>query len=64
MELANTVVTLSEITNSNGTLCSEILPTFVAYDDLDVRIYVATYVFVLLYIRTYYVYIHATYGRS
>ena len=52
MELANAVVATSEITNSDGTLCSEILPTFVAYDGFDVRIYLHMHL-ALLHIHMY-----------
>lgn len=36
MELADAIVATSEITNSNGTFCSELLSIFAANDDFDV----------------------------
>ena len=37
MQVASAIVATSGTTNSNGTLCTEILPTLVTYDNFDVR---------------------------
>ena len=48
MQLASAIVATNGTTNSNGTLCTEILPTLVTYDNFDVCICIfciAAYVF-------------------